>query len=175
MENASKALVMAGGILIALMIIAVLVYMIQNVSDYYQNKDQLKEQDQIVEFNKEFESYEKTLMRGVDLITVINKANSYNKKVDGITEEAKIKVWVALIENDDTNKTVKPKSDPMSSDKLLNLFAASPEDKEEYKKLQAFKSAMFKCTKIGYDKVSLRVNEIRFDQINSKAIYNADK
>ena len=59
MENASKALLMAGGILIALMIIGALVLLGNNLSNYKSNEDISVHQAQIAEFNNQFEPYNK--------------------------------------------------------------------------------------------------------------------
>ena len=78
MENASKALAIAGSILLSIMIIATLLYMVNNIREVKNQEDEQLKQQQILEFNKEYESYEKNLMRGTDVITVINKANNSN-------------------------------------------------------------------------------------------------
>lgn len=80
MENASKALAIAGSILIGIMIIAVLILMVNNIGGVEQKSEEQKRQEQILAFNKEYESYVKTLMRGTDVVTVINKANNNNLK-----------------------------------------------------------------------------------------------
>lgn len=82
MENASKALTMAAGVLIAILIIALIYLLINNISDLSQQDEQQLIAKQTATFNKEFESYERKLMRGVDLITVINKAIANNEKYE---------------------------------------------------------------------------------------------
>ena len=80
MENASKALVMAAGVLIAIIIIALLYSFINTVSENVRQEDERELAKQTEAFNKEYEAFEKKLMRGTDLITVINKALANNKK-----------------------------------------------------------------------------------------------
>ena len=82
MENASKALVMAAGVLIAIIIIALLYSFINTLSSKAETEDLLLLAEQTTKFNKEYEVFEKQLMRGTDLITVINKAISNNMKYD---------------------------------------------------------------------------------------------
>ena len=81
MENASKALVMAGGILIAVML-AVLVYYVFTHWGESQNLQQEQLETQRVEdFNKSYLSYEKVLY-GSELLGLVNKMNDYNKGTD---------------------------------------------------------------------------------------------
>lgn len=80
MENASKALLMAGGILIALLIVGALVLMFNQLSAYQKsNSDNLKT-SQLVEFNNQFLNF--TLdeeIYGYDLISLLNKVTNYNE------------------------------------------------------------------------------------------------
>ena len=81
MENASKALVMAGGILIALLIIGALILMINQIGNYNKSQDDSKKNSQIVEFNLDFERYcDDKGIKGTDIISLINKINDYNHK-----------------------------------------------------------------------------------------------
>ena len=82
MENASKALVMAGGILIAIMVLVALMFMVQNTASYKSEMEEQQMLQQITNFNKEYESYQKSLLRGTELITVINKAIANNTKYE---------------------------------------------------------------------------------------------
>lgn len=81
MENATRALTMAGGILIALMILGALFLMFNNLSSYQNQNDTSTKSTQIAEFNNQFEPYNKkdnlTLM---ELHSVYNKVNSNNTK-----------------------------------------------------------------------------------------------
>ena len=79
MENASKALAMAGGLLLAIIIIAVLMYVVQNTASLKKAEEDKEIAEQITKFNMEYESYEKTLLRGTELVTLINKAIANNK------------------------------------------------------------------------------------------------
>ena len=80
MENATKALAMAGGVLIAIMVIALVYLLVGNISKTREAENISEKASQIKAFNKEFESYDKKLLRGTDLITVINKAIANNEK-----------------------------------------------------------------------------------------------
>lgn len=75
----SQALKMAGGVLIAIVIIATLAYFFRELSPFQQQIEDIEALEQTAEFNKEYEVYNKSLMLGVDLISVINKAYSNNR------------------------------------------------------------------------------------------------
>ena len=54
MENASKALLIAGGILIALIIISLLVVMFTQIGDYQKSQSSGSKESQLAEFNRDF-------------------------------------------------------------------------------------------------------------------------
>ena len=56
MENASKALLMAGGVLLALLIIGVGVYMSNTMNAVQKEQEESKQVEIITEFNKKFEN-----------------------------------------------------------------------------------------------------------------------
>lgn len=99
MENASKALLMAGGILIALLIISALVLMFNQISEYEKAQSSSEKNSQLVDFNKEYTQYTYDDIRGYELISVINKAIDFNKKnpIDNsIDYDKKITIKVTL-------------------------------------------------------------------------------
>lgn len=80
MENASKALIMAGSVLIALMIIGALILMFSNLTAYQETNTSGTRSSQIVEFNNQFETYNRTDVRGSDLYSLLNKTIDYNRR-----------------------------------------------------------------------------------------------
>lgn len=80
MENASKALLMAGGILIALMIIGALLLMFNQIGDYEKAQSSSEKVSQVADFNKEYIRYTYDDIKGYDLISLINKAIDFNGK-----------------------------------------------------------------------------------------------
>ena len=79
MENASKALLIAGGILFALLIITVLLYMNQNIITIRQTEQEKIEVEQLQKFNQEYEVYNKKLMYGAEVMSLINKMKNNNE------------------------------------------------------------------------------------------------
>ena len=80
MENASKALLMAGGILIALLVIGLVVLMFTELSDFQNSQNDMKKSTQVAEFNNQYEPYNKENLTIMELKTVYNKIMSHNLK-----------------------------------------------------------------------------------------------
>lgn len=79
MENASKALLMAGGILIAIITLSVFVLAYTYMTDAKQAQVDQKMQEEILNFNTPFLAFNKKAMYGVDVISVLNLAIDNNK------------------------------------------------------------------------------------------------
>ena len=78
MENASKALIMAGGILIALLVIGALVLMFNQLSYYQRTETDSEKTQQLADFNKEYLKYTYDDIKGYELISLVNKVIDYN-------------------------------------------------------------------------------------------------
>lgn len=74
MENASKALLMAGGILIAILILTLVVRSFTTISIFQKSRLSEEEQEQLVEFNEQYTKYLGQYVYGTEVITVINKS-----------------------------------------------------------------------------------------------------
>ena len=62
MENASRALIMAGGVLLVIMIIGLLLFSWGKYSDFYKNDDELQDVEDISKFNLQFTNYENRIV-----------------------------------------------------------------------------------------------------------------
>lgn len=99
MENAAKALVIAGGVLLAIITISLFVYMTTATSRMAQAQDEKTALEQLVAFNSEYEAYNKRVMYGADLITVANKAINYNKSLEPIDSDKDIQITIKTKQN----------------------------------------------------------------------------
>ena len=100
MENASKALLIAGGILIALLVIGALVLMFNQIGSYQQAQDSNQKDSQLAEFNKDFEKYiDDKGITGADVISVINKVIDYNSKASkgGVSNSVDYEIEMSVI------------------------------------------------------------------------------
>ena len=87
MENASRALLMAGGVLMAILVISMLVLMFSNLTNVFSEKNQANREEQIVKFNMEYESYNRKDdkntyknegVRGTEILSLLAKVHDYN-------------------------------------------------------------------------------------------------
>lgn len=140
MENASKALLMAGGILLAMMIMALIVYVGTSISSMAGAQETNKEVQETKQFNKTYEAYNKQRMYGTDVISVVNKANDYNKNLEGTESEYYITIEVYNKSNNAIDKT-----------ELENTY----------------KNLIFKCTEVQYSTVTGRVKSMKFIEIET--------
>lgn len=86
MENASKALLIAGGVLIAILLIALLVKMGDNVSSFAKKNITEKEIEQIEEFNKQYLKFVGQDVYGNEVRNLMNKYEN-DGEVNVILEE----------------------------------------------------------------------------------------
>ncbi len=180
MENASKALIMAGSILIALMIVGVLIYMWASSSELFKQNESAELAEQIKMFNLEYEGYNKKLLRGTDVISAMNKADSNNRKYakPGIKIKGKT---ITQEEMEDPNyyinvnfimveETVYVKGEGQSQ--TFTFKANEPYTMEEYftvirpnkETFDDFKRRIFDCVKVEYNKKTGRVNYLLFKE-----------
>ena len=78
MENASKALLMAAGVLISLVIIGAFMLMMSNLTDYQEKSYQSKADAQTVDFNNQYVTYDRENVRGSDMVSLMNNNGDRN-------------------------------------------------------------------------------------------------
>ena len=79
MENASKALIMAGEVLIALLVISLLVLFFNNIKNFDGVKENVNISEQVTEYNKQYDAYYRNNLYGSDILSLANKVHDYNK------------------------------------------------------------------------------------------------
>ena len=80
MDNANRAFLMAFGMIVAVLILAAVSYVFSNLRVIPEGDDSAELVEQASAFNLEYEVYDKKIMYGVDVISVLNKAKSNNDK-----------------------------------------------------------------------------------------------
>ena len=80
MENATKALLIAGGVLIAIIIISLLIRTYGNISFFHREQISSEEAERIESYNKEYTKYLNKYVYGTEVITAINKTINNNIK-----------------------------------------------------------------------------------------------
>ena len=81
MENATKALLIAAGVLIGIMLLSLLLMAYNQLSAYYSERTNMVAAEQLEEFNKNFENYHRNNIRGTDLISLMNRIIDYNQRL----------------------------------------------------------------------------------------------
>lgn len=80
MENASKALLIAGSVLIALLVIGALMLMFNNLTKYQNVGADNEKEAQVVEFNNQYETYNRKNVRGSEIYSIFNRVIDYNRR-----------------------------------------------------------------------------------------------
>ena len=80
MENASKALLMAGGILIGILLLSLLLYAWNMFSDYQASNVELANIENVSKFNQQFTNYDRDDVEGYEIITLVNQVTDYNNR-----------------------------------------------------------------------------------------------
>lgn len=80
MENATRALEIAAGVLLAVLIMSLIAYFFSSMSLWPQEEDSMETAEQLAKFNLEYEVYAKKAMYGADVISCLAKAQSNNEK-----------------------------------------------------------------------------------------------
>ena len=128
MENTSKALIMAGGILISMIILSLLVMFFNNIKSLQATKQTVEASEQAVEFNKQFEEYYKDDIIGSEFLSLINRVLDYNATYvnDGYYDYEEMELTVSFstripITINGENETIQANRS-FSAQQLSNLF-----------------------------------------------------
>ena len=145
MENASKALIIAGAILLAIAIIGVGMYVFNNASDSVQGTDMTKEE--VTAYNGDFDVYGGTI-RGSRVKTLIDTVNNHNltavddsEKIQVLKDEA-VNAQVDVDQVDDADTTTE----------RLNEIKNDPDD--------GIQSGETYTVEFGYDSASGKITTI---------------
>lgn len=89
MENASKALLIAAGVLITMLIVMLLLFFKGKISEFYNEQDKIDDIENVAQFNKQFTNYERKKVYGYELISLANMVEDYNTRhsADGQNDE----------------------------------------------------------------------------------------
>lgn len=88
MDNASKALRIAGAVLLGLMVTSLLLFAFNMWQKYKRADYQSIQNQQATKFNGPFDVYNKKALRGSDLVSLGNKVNSTNRTLAGKSDYA---------------------------------------------------------------------------------------
>lgn len=80
MENASKALIIAGSVLLAVLIITALIYTFSQISSLKQVEASSEEEKILAQYDKEIESFNRPGLYGSEILSLANLVEDYNKR-----------------------------------------------------------------------------------------------
>ena len=109
MENASKALIMAGGVLIALLVIGLLVFFYNNLVDLQSIEQSNDDVETITEFNKKYEVYARNIY-GSEILSLANMVDDYNTRESNNKGYIKLELYVTFESTINENYFVKNKT-----------------------------------------------------------------
>ena len=178
MENASRALLIAGSVLIGVIILSAAVFTYTNFTSLSREREQVLETEQLAKYNMQWESYNRNDLKGVDVISVYNKAMDTNEKYkyegvtgDMITVFIKTKTTIqgyteTWTWNNVTNKytkketTQQPSSETLQANKIYRTDNSS--DKST---LENFLSATDKSNGYTIETLSTPLTEVHKDYL----------
>lgn len=155
MENASKALIMAGSVLIAIMIIGALLLMFNSLSSYQNTEIQNEREAQTLAFNNQFSTYNRDNVRGSELYSLLNKVVDYNRRKStegtGTSDEGQYLAYEPM------KVTFK-----IETNKLEKFYAPEVEDMKQKKHLIP-SSCMVDSITNDFDKVYNAIKKLEAD------------
>ena len=156
MENASKALIIAGGMLIAMLIVGLLTWGYTQLSNSQAAQVTEEERQQIVDFNERFEAYNRTTVRGYQMISLSNLVYDTNARYRD--EEGYTPVTITV---DGLSSETATGEDLVSyiQDNYDNM---TPDEKN------ALKQLYLQCTGVEYDVRNSRVVSMKFERVGVK-------
>lgn len=145
MENASKALIMAAGVLIGVLIISLAVYLFADFGSTSAEINRQNEQQKIVQFNSQFTSYIGKELTIYDVVTILGYAQENNIYYEDSTND---KITVKLRTNDITLYNENRKKELIQNDQTNIINGKLPiyyltEDNIEYNNVGKVKSITF--------------------------------
>ncbi|MCI9016776.1 MAG: hypothetical protein HFJ53_06410 [Clostridia bacterium] len=153
MENASKALIITGGVLLGVLLLILMVFMFRSMGGFSKAVNENIEKKTVAEFNAPFEKYDKNAnLTAQDVVTISNLVRSNNKKMQ--TEGTQ-------------NAIVMNLTGVGSYSNMANKYLMDTQE-ENYRKItnefikqySVDKKSTFKCTGVKYDKKTALVNRI---------------
>lgn len=163
MENASKALLMAGSVLIAIMIISALVIMYNKLNATQEQEEANSRAEKILEFNLSYESFNRKDVYGGQLLSLINKMEDNNTKYTQLDE----KEYIMDISVTFTMEDKYFQKKEYNLEEMTQLLANATTEQ-----LTDIRRKLFKCgdasgkKQIDYSRSTGRVKKMYFIEIN---------
>lgn len=191
MENASKALIMAGGVLIGILLISFMVIFLRKAGSMSAEYDTQISDNELAKFNSEFEIYARDDNTIFDVITAVNHAWDINKKNgfdQGNSVTIKIvkgsKIQYSLIPSPESRKSYLFKGngvgeiqyiyDLTKSDDSDEAFGAVKYDAENLKQVYKYYFNV-DADGVGYNSITGKVNSVIFRIVENDGYNKLEK
>ena len=101
---------MAGGMLLAILIVSLLVYAWSLFSKYQSSQDDLADIEDTAKFNEQFTNYQRDNVKGYDILSLANKVTDYNyrkSESDRTNDENYVPITIVINLTDDNLKSLR--------------------------------------------------------------------
>ena len=101
---------MAGGMLLAILIVSLLIYAWSLFSKYQSSQDDLTDIEDTAKFNEQFTNYQRDNVKGYDILSLANKVTDYNyrkSESDRTNDENYVPITIAINLTDDNLKSLR--------------------------------------------------------------------
>lgn len=153
MENATKALIIAGGMLIAMLIVGLLVWGFGQIRSLQQEQADQKTIQEIIDFNERFEAYNRTTVRGYQMISLANLVYDTNSRYTETDGYNTVTITVDGLSSED------------ATDEDLVTYIQTYYDSMNSDQKNALKQLVFECTDVEYDPQNSRVLSMSFRRL----------
>lgn len=165
MENASKALIMAAGVLIAVMILSLAMYLVFTFGSFSAKVHKENEENEIQKFNAQFLAYQgRTDISIYNIITMANYARENNQNYDLTWDKVKNSIdktmYVQVILESNNNNLER-----LSQEDLYNLMKADVNGIKKNQNQEIVKTT-YQCKDIKISDYTERVYQVVFKKNN---------
>ena len=164
MENASKALLIAGGILLAILVISLFAVLFNNLRDYQDSQEDAKYQEQVVRYNNPYTAYDRDGITLNEIKSLYNMIESNNIKANNGES------GYYHIQSNIKDLCLKP----TNNDEKIDITISNFLEVEERLKNNKYS---FKCEEIKFDNEGGRISSMKFSMTDliGKVTYQSNK
>lgn len=172
MENVSKALMIAGGIMIAIIVVSILAFGFTRLRKYQNSQDENVKVMQIAEYNKKFDSYNKNVVKGYEIVSLSNLAYDTNKRYSEDDGFKQVKIGAKLTPKNGGNAKPKFVGNTINVTgrkeyvDMINYVKVTLPSLDS-NSVKEFKELYFQCDDIEYDTTG-KIIGMYFSQIHKK-------
>lgn len=164
MENASRAITIAGGVLLSTLVISILVFGYSKLRNYQKAQKDGDTLLQISEFNKQFEAYNSKVVTGYKMVTLAHMTIDLNERYSEDKGYKKVSISLSLKNsNGQLPGNVAPdKNGNFDLCAYMNTF-----DNLQTEDQRIFKQLYFECDNVEYGNNG-RITGMTFKEITKK-------